>query len=200
MGLPPGARARVEQRLERIAGSIVEFTTLSRVNAPGADDQAHVAGHPADRQRPVRRVAPWGLSGRPVAGVLAAVVKAFGGAFNGLAVGIATDRYGPQDLNEGETCLWNKGTARVLLDQNDQIGISGKLVQVNGGDHPLPKWDTAEADIAGALTAALSALATPCVNGKALYTPSVPPAPDPIRDVITKLKNGAYESTKAKNG
>jgi phage gp45-like len=114
---------RLEQRLDRRVGAVVEFTTLARVNTSGADDQANVAGNPTDRQRPVRRVAPWGLSGRPPAGVLAAVVKAAAGAFNGLVVGIATDRYGPQNLNEGETCLWNKGVARVLLDQNDKITI-----------------------------------------------------------------------------
>jgi phage gp45-like len=124
---------RLEQRLERLAGGAVEFTTLARVTADGADDQANFAGNPADRQRPVRRVAPWGLSGRPVVGVLGAVVKAVGGAFNGLVLGISTDRYGPQNLNDGETCLWNKGVAQILLDQNDRIVIQsgGSQIIVN---------------------------------------------------------------------
>jgi len=109
---------------------MVDFTTLARSSASGSDDQANVAGNPPDRQRPVRRVAPWGLSGRPVTGVLGAVVKAFAGAFNGLLVGIATDRYGPQNLNEGETCLWNKGVAQILLDQKDSITITSGASQI----------------------------------------------------------------------
>jgi phage gp45-like len=128
---------RIEQRLDRLAGGVIEFTTLARVNASGADDQANFAGNPVDRQRPVRRVAPWGLSGRPVVGVLGAIIKAAGGAFNGLVVGIATDRYGPQDLKDGETCLWNKGVAQVLLDQNDAITIKSggsKIVVNKDGD------------------------------------------------------------------
>jgi phage gp45-like len=124
---------RLEQRLDRIAANAVDFTTLARTNATGADDQANFAGNPPDRQRPVRRVAPWGLSGRPVPGVFGAIVKAVGGAFNGLAVGIATDNYGPQDQREGETCLWNKGVARVLLDENDRIIVrsGGSQIVVN---------------------------------------------------------------------
>src|SRR5260370_42456378 len=92
---------RLEQRLERLTFNMADFTTLSRTSSSGVDDQANVAGSPNDRQRPVRRVAPWGLSGRPVVGVFGAIVKAFGGAFNGLVVGIATDRFGPQNLNAG---------------------------------------------------------------------------------------------------
>jgi phage gp45-like len=128
---------RLEQRLERLAGGVTEFTTLARVNATGADDQANFAGNPSDRQRPVRRVSPSGLSGRPVAGVLGAIIKAAGGAFNGLVVGISTDRYGPQNLKEGETCLWNKGVAQVLLDQSDAVTIKSggsKIVVNKDGD------------------------------------------------------------------
>jgi phage gp45-like len=123
---------RLEQWVERLTGNMVDFTTLARTSASGVDDQAHVAGNPTDRQRPVRRVAPWGLSGRPVpaAGVFGAIVKAFGGAFNGLLVGIATDRYGPQGLSEGETCLWNKGVAQILLEQNDRIVIKSGASQI----------------------------------------------------------------------
>jgi phage gp45-like len=69
--------------------------------------------------------------------VLGAIIKAAGGAFNGLVVGISTDRYGPQDLKDGETCLWNKGGAQVLLDENDAITIKSggsKIVVNKDGD------------------------------------------------------------------
>jgi phage gp45-like len=160
---------RLEQKIDRIAANSVEFTTLARTNATGADDQANFAGNPPDAQRPVRRVAPWGLSGRPVPGVFAAIVKAIGGAFCGLAVGIATGDYGPQDLNEGETCIWNKGVARVLLDENDSITIQSggsKVVVSKDGDVTIDAGGTIKlagggagiARVGDAITVAIPAL------------------------------------------
>jgi phage gp45-like len=184
---------RLEQRLDRIAANAVDFTTLARTNATGADDQANFPGNPPDRQRPVRRVAPWGLSGRPVPGVFAAIVKAIGGAFNGLVVGIATGSYGPQDLKEGETCLWNKGVARVLLDESDRI-----FVQSGGSQIVVNKDGDVAIDAAGQIKLAGggpgiarngdSVQVTIPPNTVAVMTPSGPvanPSPIPVKGAIT---------------
>jgi hypothetical protein len=128
--------ARLEAKVNQLTSSMIEFTALARTSPAGDNDGANVPGNAGgdpdtkDKQRPIRRVAPWGLASRPVPGVLMAIVKAVGGAFNGLNVGIATDKYGPQDLNEGETCLYcNADATRVLLTKDGDVKISSK----NGG-------------------------------------------------------------------
>lgn len=127
----------LERKLIAMLGAVVEYTTLSRTTAIGDQDQANFAGNPTDRQRPVRRVAPWGVASYPPAGILAAIVKAVGGAFNGMVVGIAGDQYWPANLQEGETALYcSQGGTIVKLDKNGNVFItaaSGKDVTVNGG-------------------------------------------------------------------
>lgn len=130
---------RLESRLTAALQSIVEFTPISVSSADGAKDAVKVQGDPSDRQRSVRRVSPWGISGRPVAGagVLAAVVKAIAGSFGGMIVGIASDTYGPQDLEEGETAIWNKTNGTLIkLKADGTITIdaaSGKDIILNAG-------------------------------------------------------------------
>lgn len=127
-----------EQLLARIQG-IVEFTPISVSTADGSKDAVKVQGDPSDRQRFVRRTSPWGISGRPVAGVgvLAAIVKAVAGPFGGMIVGVSTTDYGPQDLEEGETAIWNKVNGTLIrLKPDGSMTIdasSGKDVVVNGG-------------------------------------------------------------------
>lgn len=128
---------RLEARLTAALQAIVDFVPISVSSDSGAKDFVKVQGDPKDRQRAARRVSPWGISGRPVPGVLGAVVKALGGYLGGMIVGIATDQYGPQDLKPGETCIWNKvnGT-RIVLDENGKMTIDaapGQDVVVNGG-------------------------------------------------------------------
>lgn len=137
---------QLESQLRSAIYTMVEFTTLARVDANSSKDAANVAGDQnGERQRPIRRVAPWGLSGRPVVGVLSAIVKATAGAFSGINVGIATDKYGPQDLDDGETSLYCKaGGTRVYLDKDGNIFIdaaSGKEVTVNGGTQKVARVD-----------------------------------------------------------
>src|SRR5262245_15189824 len=186
-----GLRAKIEglaARLDSLASSLVEVTTLARTTAAGDKDQANVAGNPANRQRPVRRASPWGLAGYPPAGILAVIVKAVASAFNGAVVGFATDQHGPQDLKEGETAVYAKPGQLCYLDERGNLiatpavvnGAQG-TVQIGGDGHPLPLWDTAEADLVDVLSAILKALTSPCVNGKPLYPPVPPPTgPEPI--------------------
>lgn len=136
---------RLEQRMAALAMSIVDFAPITRTSAAGDSDGVNVQGDPKDRERPIRRVSPWGISGRPIAGdnVIAAIVKAVASSFGGMSVGVATDKYGPQDLEEGETCIWNKQTGcRILLDKDGKITIdapAGQDVVVNGGTEKVAR-------------------------------------------------------------
>lgn len=130
---------RLEQRLVAKIEAMVEFTPITVSSADGTNDQVKVQTEDPARGRPTRRASPWGISGRAIAGdgVLGAIVKAVAGPFNGLMLGIGSDKYGPQDLSPGETCIWNKvnGT-RILLDENGGMQIDcapGQDVVVNGG-------------------------------------------------------------------
>lgn len=131
---------RFEARIIAMVQAVVEFTPIAVSSAAGDKDAVNVQDEEGNnRQRPVRRTSPWGISGRPVAGdgVLAAIVKAVAGPFGGMIVGIATDKYGPQDLKVGETYIWNKVTGtRAFFDENGKIWIdaaSGQDIVLNGG-------------------------------------------------------------------
>jgi phage gp45-like len=192
---------RLEEQARAAVQTVVEFTTLARVNASGADDFANVAGDDkGEKQRPIRRVAPWGLAGRPVVGVLAVLVKAIGGPFNGANVGIASDKYGPQDLEDGETALYSKEVARgVLLTKdgdNKLASKDGRTVQVNGDDHSLLKTEDLLADLKSFFTAASGAGAI-VISSSGIPTGSFQSAANTL---LGKLTSGAYKSTKAKNG
>jgi hypothetical protein len=188
--------ARLEEALANKVMAAAEWTTLSRTTAASDKDHANVAANPNDRQRPIRRVAPWGLAGYPPAGILALLVKAVGGVFNGINAGVDPDKYGPKNLNEGETALYCKesGTT-ILLDKDGNVIITpgaGKTVQIAGSTHPLPLWDTFESDLMNALATIPKTPSTPypgLSDGGTLMT-----------TLTSRLAGGSYESTKAKNG
>jgi phage gp45-like len=197
-------KAKVEQ-LEQTLGNrimaMAEWTTLSRTTAVGDKDQANVAANPSDRQRPIRRAAPWGVAGYPPAGVFALVVKAVAGVFNGVYTGIATDKYGPQNLNEGETALYAKPGQLFLLDQNGNIvGTPAGLgtFQAGGNTYSMPQWD-AFAAVLKTATAAVAALTPATDLASAVLA---------INGTLAALKalntalgaNNSYKSTLAKNG
>jgi phage gp45-like len=128
--------ARLEEAMANKVMAVAEYTTLSRTSAAGDKDFANVAANPNDRQRPIRRVSPWGIVGHPPAGVFALIVKAVGGVFNGINAGIATDKYGPQDLDEGETAVYNITAALVRLWKTGKITVdadAGQDIVFNAG-------------------------------------------------------------------
>lgn len=130
-------RSWVETYVQTRLGALVEFTRLAASTATGEEDSVEVGGGDQRMQRPVRRIEPWGLRGRPPAGVWAAVIKAIAGASNGLMVGISTTRHGPADLETGETELYCSASGtRVYLDKDGVVHIdaaSGQDIIFNGG-------------------------------------------------------------------
>ncbi len=130
-------RSWVESYVQTRLGALVEFTRVAASTATGEKDAVEVGGGDQRMQRPVRRVEPWGVRGRPPAGVFAAIVKAIAGASNGLLVGISSTRYGSQALEAGETEIYCSASGtRIFLDKTGTIHIdaaSGQDVILNGG-------------------------------------------------------------------
>lgn len=139
---------RLESRLTNALQAIVEFTPITRTSADGTNDGVNMPASdgdgasvdPKDRERPVARTTPFGLDSRPVSGanILAAVVKAVAGPFNGLVVGVQDPKYRTQSLAEGEVTLYcmTNGT-RVYLDKNGVVHIDaadGQDIILNGGN------------------------------------------------------------------
>jgi hypothetical protein len=140
----------MERRLrgfaEGAAARMVRWSSVATSSGDGQDDAVrnlHPDEDEEDAQLAVRRVAPWGVAGRPPAGVLAAVVHALGGAASGLLVGVWTNRYGPQSLETGETALYCSATGTtVKLDKDGNVLITagaGASVTVNGGSQRVAR-------------------------------------------------------------
>lgn len=132
------AKAEAIQFCRDYAGAIVRWTKLSNSSSAGDADGAE--GWQADSdegsqsQLRVRRTEPWGIHGRPVAGVLAALVRPFGSAVQNILVGIWTNRYGRQDLAAGETQVYCAASdAELYLDKDGNAllrATDGKNVTV----------------------------------------------------------------------
>jgi hypothetical protein len=131
----------VTARCREVVAQAITFTTFANSSSDGDTD--FVEGYQTETDEPpmpqhrVRRLSSWGITGRPMPGVLAGVVRALGGAAQGLLVGVATPAYGRQDLAEGETQVFNrKDGCEVYLDEdgaNNINSFAGQDVIVNGG-------------------------------------------------------------------
>jgi phage gp45-like len=135
------------------------FTLLSKTTSIGDQDAVELSDEGAAQksQRRVTRLSPWGLVSVPVKGIRGLALRL--GASNVLFIGLAPQqKYGPQNLKAGETCLYSKtnGT-RVFLDENGSIRIdaaSGQDVIVNGGGAKVHRFG--DHSNAGTLTITLT--------------------------------------------
>lgn len=123
-----------------LAQQIIVFTKTSANSTDGQKDGAE--GWPADgdgdqAQLPTRRMEPWGVHGRPPAGILQVLARAMAGASQNLGLGIWTGSHGRQNLATGETQLYcSADGCEVWLDKDGNVHINaatGKDVIVNGG-------------------------------------------------------------------
>ncbi len=174
--LGPDLIAKVREDLRQYVGGLVSrIVMFTRVSATSTDGSADgVEGWPANEgpqtQETVRRMEPWGLHGRAMAGVQALVARSLGGAASGLLAGIWTGAYGRQNLNAGETQLYGGKTAtafgEVFVDQNGAVYVNvatGQLLKLTGGtDFMLlgSTYRTGEHTFNGALQAYFAAMAT----------------------------------------
>lgn len=204
MSINYGLYRDLEVRLKRyIDEKLASMLSVSEYSASSADGQSDkVKGYQTegtDEQAydfSVRRLFPFGLRARPPskAGVLAVRIGKGGRSGDGVVVGAESPRFGPSDLAEGEVAVYNKVNGCVVkLDQNGGITITaaaGQVVNINGSDYALPKWD----DFMTAFASFLSTLKT-VTNATASVVATAATTLDSVRTGA----NG-WKSTKAKNG
>lgn len=89
-------------------------------------------------QRTVSRVQPFGFAGRPPKGLRGLTFRF--GASNALFLGIAPqNKYGPQDLDVGESALWNVTKALVRMWKSGKVSIAsdGDQITIDSGSQDI---------------------------------------------------------------
>ncbi len=194
--------------IDEVRAALFGWTLTSNSSAKGNNDQVETAdqapeGSQQKTQRPVKRLEPFGVRSRPPNNLRSFTIRI--GTSNVVSVGYSVGgKYGPGDLDVGETALYcvindvvvkldknGKITITAAADQN--VDITGQIVNVNGSDHPLPKWDTFEAQLAECLTGILGG-----VDGTSGQFP--PSVVESLTNVAAALGDGTFDSTKANNG
>lgn len=146
-------REWVRGEVEQVRTTIALFVAIARTSSAGDEDEVKTNDQ-SNESTQVRRIEPWGLRWRPPSGVMGAILRAAGGASNGMLLGVSTKRYGPSGLEQGEVELYcvTTGTS-IKLDKDGKITITsatGQDVVVNGGTLEVAR-DTDPVN-AGALT------------------------------------------------
>jgi phage gp45-like len=123
---------------ERLAG-MFGFTLTAGTSAIGDGDQLQTSDQTDSdqaKQRPARRIEPWGYRSRPPDKVRALWLRL--GSSNVLFLGVASDKaYGDSDLDAGDAELYStQGGTRVRVNHDGSVVIdagNSKDVSVNGG-------------------------------------------------------------------
>jgi hypothetical protein len=136
-------RAELTSYIDRRVAQIFGWTLTAKSSALGENDAVETADDDADPtthqkgQRPVTRVLPFGMGSRPPARLRSLWLRL--GASNVVFVGIApTEGYGPQDLDVGETAIYNAAKTIVRLWKSGKLTLDADATQsadvvVNGG-------------------------------------------------------------------
>ncbi|HZU84524.1 MAG TPA: phage baseplate assembly protein [Polyangiaceae bacterium] len=111
---------------------------LAKSSADGHGDELAGRSEPDEPsyQVPVRRLWPFGLRSRPPAGVEVIVVFPNGSPVAGVMVGAESAKYGPSDLEEGETAVYGAAGAVILLDKDGNVVVKaaqGKSIYIGDG-------------------------------------------------------------------
>jgi phage gp45-like len=132
---------RIRAIARQVASSVVAVSTVTTSSADGHSDEINgpsAEDEPRNQER-VRRLWPFGVRSVPPAGVDAVVVRPNVSSIAGVMVGAESAKYGPDDLEVGETTLYNAVAAvLVKLAKDGTITINsdagnGKDVVINGG-------------------------------------------------------------------
>lgn len=126
------ARSYVDQKISMLFG-----WTLTAVSSAMGDGDAVETADGEKAQRPVRRLEPWGLRGRPPKGLRSLWLRL--GSSNVVFIGIAPSKgYGRVDLAEGATSLYCKAAGcEVLLEDDGEMNLTssaGKKIYLNAGN------------------------------------------------------------------
>lgn len=157
-------RREIRDRFEQLPSALFGWTLTAKSSSMGDADQAQTSDT-TESQRPVRRVEPWGHRGRPPGKIRSLWIRL--GSSNVLFIGVApTKGYGPNDLDDGETAVYNITKALVRLWKSGKITLDSdnEDVVVNGGTKKVARVDdtltasTALGTWAGAVESAISGL------------------------------------------
>jgi phage gp45-like len=182
-------RAELLSYIDRRISQIFGWTLSAKASSLGDNDAVETADDDIDQathqksQRPVTRVSPFGVGSRPPAKLRSLWLRL--GASNVVFIGIApTQGYGPQDLDDGETAIYNVSKALLRLWKAGKITLDSDTgaaepqdVVVNGGTLPVArKSDKTVADATmaawiAAVTARFNAPAAPMVSAPGSLTP-----------------------------
>jgi phage gp45-like len=113
-------------------GWLVSYTRVAKSSAGGSDDEVEGRSEPNEPsyQIPVRRMWPFGIRSRPPAGVEAIVVLVNGGGTRAVMVSAESAKYGPSDLDDGESALYNKTAAVIRLWSDGHVSIDADNADV----------------------------------------------------------------------
>src|SRR5436190_797174 len=111
----------LRQTLTNWASRIVRFTSIGTSASDGSCTVAgrSYAGGPEAPSIKARLGFPFGIRSRPPSGVDATVVHAAGAVARGVAVAHDSKKYGPDDLEDGETALYGAANAKAVLVNKD---------------------------------------------------------------------------------
>ncbi len=135
-------RREIIELAKSIAGQMVANTIravrLVKNSSSGTTDETEgeqtFPGEPS-YQRAVRRYQHFGFRSRPPAGV--DVIRVMTNRSEGATVAEESSRFGPSDLADGETCIYNSVTGlKITLKTNGDMHIqvpSGQKVMIDDG-------------------------------------------------------------------
>lgn len=151
---------RLREFVEGRLSTIVKLAAYSVSSSSGETDKLQgYQTEGADEQKydyDGRRIWPFGIRSRPPKGVFGVWIGARSRSGNGVIVAGDSSRFGPSNLNDGETAIYNKVTGcTILLDQNGGITATDK----NGTALKLDGAGNASVKVGGATWVAISSSA-----------------------------------------
>lgn len=192
------------------------WTLTAKSSADGNGDAIEGAdgsdGESQKSQRKVARIQPFGFNSLPPKGLRSLSLRL--GSSNIFFIGIGPQKkYGPTDLEEGESAVYAKPGQSIVLDKDGNIVQTphgSGTVQVGGADYSLLKTEDLLTDLGNfAKVVAAIALSNVASVGSPLAGTTVTPAADgalatnavELGTLVGKLSTPSnYKSTKAKNG
>jgi phage gp45-like len=200
-------RGHIADMVTQKLASLFGYTLTSNISALGDSDQVESADDAVDpdtmqkSQRPATRIQPFGFISRAPTGLRAMWLAL--GSSNVFFMGIGPQqKYGPQNLNDGETAVYAKPGQTFLLDENGNLigtPAGSGTFQAGGNTYSMPQWDafaSAFATFIGSMSSTTLPIAT------------LPQAAAALNTLIGAMNTlsaamgsaGNYKSTLAKNG
>lgn len=120
--------------IKNVTTSLIGYTLVGKTSEMGDQDAMQKSDDQNDGQRPVQRIEPWGLRGRPPGKVRGLWLRL--GSSNVAFIGIMpTKAYGPTDADDGETILYNATKAALALRKTGKVTLDSDQEAVAVASH-----------------------------------------------------------------